>query len=182
VPRCPSPFCASHARDPSCRLYLKRIQSVNGGGGGGGGAGPFFAAPAAPARAAPHALPSQPLAPAPALASLLSAPLPPPAFDVHLPGTAPGGGYPAHLLPLGGLNGGLPLGLSLCGDGLSLVADIQAVSDLDMGIHGLSMDALGGDELLTPSNVGELVASPSAVDMMSLFLKDALPEATEALP
>ena len=136
----------------------------------------------APGRGAQHAPPSQQQAQA----------APPPPFDVHLPGTAPGGGYPAHLLPLGGLNDDLgpfapstsggPLGLRTGGQ--SLESDIQAVSDLDLGIHGLSMDALGGDELLmapgglTGVGLGGMVPSPSSDDMLSLFLKDALlPEA-----
>jgi SHAQKYF class myb-like DNA-binding protein len=118
------------------------------------------------------------------------------AFDVHLPGTAPGGGYPAHLLPLGGLNAADALGLVFAPEPPlgALASDIQAVSQLDVGIHGLSMDALGGDELMElgvgPScslrldglGVGHgMVASPSSDDMLSLFLKDALPEASADL-
>ena len=154
-----------------------------------GGAPP--APPVAPSRALQHAPPPQQPSPPPAPVALL----PPTTYNVHLPGTAPGGGYPAHLLPLGGLNGdhlgafapsgsGLPLGLSLRTGGLSLASDIQAVSELDLGIHGLSMDALGGDELIAPSSVavaglgGGMVPSPSSDDMLSLFLKDALPEVT----
>jgi len=164
----------------------------------GGGAAP--AAAAAPSRAQQHAPPPQQPPPPPAP---LPPPLPPATYNVHLPGTAPGGGYPAHLLPLGGLNGdlggfvpsssGLPLGLSLrtggmSTGGMSLASDIQAVSELDLGIHGLSMDALGGDELIAPSSVavaglgGGMVPSPSSDDMLSLFLKDALPEVAEPLP
>ena len=170
------------------RLYLKRIQTVSANGGG-----PAPAAPVAPSRAQQHAPPPQQPPPPPAAV----APLLPPAYNVHLPGTAPGGGYPAHLLPLGGLNGDLggfapagsgPLGLQLRTGGLSLASDIQAVSELDLGIHGLSMDGLGGDELLAPTGVtvvglgGGMVPSPSSDDMLSLFLKDALPEVTEPLP
>jgi hypothetical protein len=144
-------------------------------------------APVAPGRGAQHAPPSQ-------QQQQPQQQLPP--FDVvHLPGTAPGGGYPAHLLPLGGLNDDLgpfapsgtsggPLGLALRTGGLSFASDIQAVSDLDLGIHGLSMDALGGDELLMAPGgmagvgLGGMVPSPSSDDMLSLFLKDALlPEA-----
>jgi two-component response regulator (ARR-B family) len=115
-------------------------------------------------------------------------------FDVHLPGTAPGGGYPAHLLPLGGLNNNedaLGLVFAPAAPLGALASDIQAVSQLDMGIHGLSMDGLGGDELMELGTApvsgrlhgsggglssGNMVASESSDALLKLFLKDALPE------
>ena len=194
---------ASHLQ--KYRLYLKRLQNVQAEDGG-------RAAAAAAATAAPQVMPHAPPPPLPPVAphTYMSAPAPPPppmGFEMHLPGTAPGGGYPAHLLPLGGLNESDALSMVFAPSGAApmsgLASDIQAVSQLDMGINGLSMDALGGDELMAlgeaPGSVpapggaapggrlhlgvglgGGMVTSPSADDMLKLFLKDALPEADDA--
>jgi SHAQKYF class myb-like DNA-binding protein len=198
---------ASHLQ--KYRLYLKRLQSVQAEDASGAAAANH--SQAALSLAFAGATLSRPASADPSVSPLLP-PLMPPlsglsgglggsfasaaAFDVHLPGTAPGGGYPAHLLPLGGLNAADALGLVFAPEPPlgALASDIQAVSQLDMGIHGLSMDALGGDELMElgagPScglrleglGVGHgMVASPSSDDMLSLFLKDALPEASADL-
>jgi SHAQKYF class myb-like DNA-binding protein len=183
---------ASHLQ--KYRLYLKRLQSVQSSAAAAEANSLGRAAAHAPGAAAPP--------PPPRVAT------PPPshgfapvAFEVPLPGTAPGGGYPSHLLPLGGLNhppalGGMGIRLGGYGGPAAFTDDIQAVSDLDMGIHGLSMDALGGDELLLldhhhPGGGGGMVAprlhpgpgmnpSASSDHLLSLFLKDALPEAVDA--
>lgn len=79
-------------------------------------------------------------------------------MQAQLPGTAPGGGYLAHLLQRESHS-------SMA----TLRSDIAAVSQMDLGIHDFSMAALGGDTM------GPAPAACSDDSMLQLFLKDALP-------